>query len=103
METLEDNIELEFGNQEHDDDDMINMLDEKCQQSNHGVFEKYIGLNRVFVCIILQLLNPTKRVLMYNEGRIEKHSIPMKNAIIIFYNSKNKVTKIRFNLIKKIE
>jgi hypothetical protein len=97
-----DNIELEFGNQDYDDD-MTIMLDEKCQQTNHAIFEKYIGLNIYLVCIILQLLNPSKRVLMYNEGKIEKHSIPSKNAIIVFYNSKNKVTKIRYNSIKKIE
>lgn len=105
MSTKEDIIELEFGNHSGlEYDDITNMLDDKCEQINCHVFDKYIGLNRIFVSIMLQILNPTKKVIMHDEERSKRHFIPMmKNTINIFHNKKNRVTKIRCNSIKKIE
>lgn len=107
MSTHGDIIELEFGihsKEAQQDDDITNMLDENCEQINSHVFDKYIGLNRIFVCLVLQILNPTKRVVMHHEEKRKRHFIPiMKNTINIFHNGKNRVTKIRCNSIKKIE
>jgi hypothetical protein len=84
--------------------------DEYCYDINHERFEKYIGLNRFVVCILLQILNPSKRVIMYNQEKImrpysQAHTLfpLLKNTINIFYNCNNKVIKIRCNSVKKIE
>jgi len=105
MISQEDIVELEFGDHSKSiEDDVTNMLDEKYEQINHARFEKYIGLNRIFVCVVLQILNPTKKVIMHDEERQKRRVFPiLKNTMNVFHDKKNRVTRIRCNSIKKIE
>lgn len=95
MSNYEDDLET---------DDITIMLNERCEQIKHAVFEKYIGRNRIFVCLLLQLLNPTKRVIMHDEEKQKRYCSPlMQNTINVFHNAKHRVTKIRCNSVKKID
>jgi len=89
---------------ENEPSDMTDMVDERCEQINHQHFQKYIGLNRYFVFILLALLNPRKQIMMFSKKYISCFLVPFqKNTINIVYDEENKVVKIRHNSIKKIE
>jgi len=97
-------ILLKKENEQHHFSDMTDMIDDRCLQINHEHFQKYIGLNRYFVFILLSLLNPRKQIMMFSKKYISCFIIPFqKNTINIVYDNDNNVVKIRYNSIKKIE
>ena len=84
--------------------DTMDMIDERCEQINHQIFQKYVGLNRYVVFIVLSLLNPRKQIMMFSKKYLSCFLVPFqKNTINIVYDDDNKVIKIRYNSIKKIE
>lgn len=104
LQCKEQEVTVVLNDYDDSHDDVTNILNEQYKQMNHTHFQKYIGLNRYFVCLFLSFINPRKRVFMYSKQYISRFVVPfMKNVIIIVYNEQNKVVKIRYNTIKKIE
>lgn len=93
---------LEFETDDDNNDFHFNVA----QEVNHTCFEKYIGKHIFFVCIILQILNPKKRIILH-EHKIKYHNrthfFQNPKTINVFYNEKKRVTKIRLETDEKIE
>lgn len=98
-----ENVTILLKKNEDNFSDMTDMIDERCEHINQH-FQKYIGLNRYFVFILLAILNPRKQIMMFSKKYISCFLVPFqKNTINIVYDEENKVVKIRHNSIKKIE